>query len=190
MYKNEVNNGPTMVTSTHPSLKNLVFTYGTLKRKEPNSGVLKPNQHLFVGTGLTKQTYPLVVATRHNIPCMLDLEGTGYNVSGEVFAVDDEMLKELDDFEEAPDVYQRMKADICMTDIVEPSFKSLAENAIFKCWVYRIKNFRHGLLKKPLLRSYLSAEQRAYTELDDKFDYSNWNDENAYWSEVLEPKAD
>ena len=74
-------------------------------------------------------------------------------------------IPELDDFEEAPDVYQRMKAEICMTDIVEPSFKSLAENAIFKCWVYRIKNFRHGLLKKPLLRSYLSAEQRAYTEL-------------------------
>ena len=50
-------------------LKHLVFTYGTLKRGEPNSGVImnKPHHHKFVGAGHTLEPHPLVVATKHNV---------------------------------------------------------------------------------------------------------------------------
>lgn len=169
-----------MTTTTHEysDLKHLVFTYGTLKKGEPNCGVLKPQKNKFVGSGRTKMKYPLVVATRHNIPCLLELEGTGFNVSGEVYLVDDEMLRELDDFEEAPDVYQRIETDIEMTHVSD-DFKHLAVDGHIKCWAYKIKNFKQELLARTFLSNYSSSEQKSYTELDDKFDTDD------YWTDVL-----
>ena len=97
------------------NLKHLVFTYGTLKRGEPNSGVMKPHHHKLVGSGHTVRPHPLVVATKHNvsssmsvsqfgqfyfstivlsqIPCMLDHIGLGQRVCGEVYLVSDGMLE-------------------------------------------------------------------------------------------------
>jgi len=57
-----------------------VFVYGTLKRKEPNcqwllsEGSRKSN---FVGNGKTKELYPLVIASKYNIPFLLDKPGVG-----------------------------------------------------------------------------------------------------------------
>jgi len=160
------------------NLKHLVFTYGTLKRGEPNCGVLKPQKHTFVGSGQTTRKHPLVVATRHNIPCLLDLEGTGFKVSGEVYLVDDEMLMELDDFEESPDVYQRIETDIEMTEI-DDNHKYMAIDGHLKCWTYKIKNFRQALLTRTFLSNYASSEQKSYTELDDKFETDD------YWTDVV-----
>ena len=47
----------------------------------------------------TTIAYPLVIASKHNIPFLLDKPGTGKVISGEVYCVNDVMLKILDDFE-------------------------------------------------------------------------------------------
>lgn len=62
-----------------------VFVYGTLKRNEPNHHWLtNPENGIgkFVGEGTTKTKYPLVIATRYNIPFLLYSPGNGYFVKG------------------------------------------------------------------------------------------------------------
>ncbi len=57
-----------------------VFVYGTLKKGEPNHHWLTNQDHgsaKFVGAGTTKELYPLVIASKYNIPFLLDKPGTG-----------------------------------------------------------------------------------------------------------------
>ena len=64
-----------------------IFTYGTLKTGFPNHHYLTNlekklyNESLpastFVTTGVTKEEYPLIVATNCGIPFVLDKPGTG-----------------------------------------------------------------------------------------------------------------
>ncbi|PIO52849.1 hypothetical protein TELCIR_25838, partial [Teladorsagia circumcincta] len=63
-----------------PSLPIRVFVYGTLKRGEPNADVLTntDGQYRFVGEGRTKTPYPLIVASKYNIPFVLNEPGKGY----------------------------------------------------------------------------------------------------------------
>lgn len=58
-----------------------IFVYGTLKRGEPNNGILlnSTNGHAkFKGIGKTFNKYPLVIATKYNIPFLLKKPGTGH----------------------------------------------------------------------------------------------------------------
>lgn len=60
-----------------------IFVYGTLKRGEPNHNILKNTTNgyaKFKGLGRTTVPYPLVIATKYNIPFLLKKPGTG-NVS-------------------------------------------------------------------------------------------------------------
>jgi len=60
-----------------------VFVYGTLKRNEPNHGLMKDTANgyaKFLGLGKTTVQYPLVIATKYNIPFLLKKPNTG-NVS-------------------------------------------------------------------------------------------------------------
>ena len=69
--------------STYP---HLVFVYGTLKTGEPNHHVLQDptrGKKELLGVGETVSKYPLVVASRYNIPYLLDAPGEGFNVKGE-----------------------------------------------------------------------------------------------------------
>lgn len=55
-----------------------VFVYGTLKRREPNHHWLTNESNgiaKFVSTGQTTQSYPLIIATKYNIPFLLDCPG-------------------------------------------------------------------------------------------------------------------
>ena len=82
-----------------PPSQRLVFVYGTLKRGFPNS-VHMPSRATFLFPATTSQAYPLVVgAGRNRIPFLLDRPGSGRPVRGEVYAVDDDTLRLLDDFE-------------------------------------------------------------------------------------------
>ncbi|XP_058999698.1 gamma-glutamylaminecyclotransferase [Mustela lutreola] len=87
-----------------------VFVYGTLKRGQPNHGVLQDRANgcaAFRGRGRTLEPYPLVIAGEHNIPWLLNLPGQGQRVLGEIYAVDERMLSFLDEFEGCPNMYQR-----------------------------------------------------------------------------------
>uniref|UniRef100_G1QAW5 Gamma-glutamylaminecyclotransferase n=1 Tax=Myotis lucifugus TaxID=59463 RepID=G1QAW5_MYOLU len=92
-----------------------VFVYGTLKRGQPNHQVLLDATHgcaTFRGRGRTVQPCPLVIAGQHNIPRLLNLPGRGHRVSGEIYTVDERMLRFLDEFEGCPDLYQRVRVSV------------------------------------------------------------------------------
>lgn len=58
-----------------------VFVYGTLKRGEPNHGLIKDATNgyaKFLGLGRTTVSYPLVIATKYNIPFLLKKPEVGY----------------------------------------------------------------------------------------------------------------
>jgi len=53
----------------------LVFTYGTLKRTEPNHHYMEKAEFVFEAT--TIQKFPLVIASKYNIPFALYKPGYG-----------------------------------------------------------------------------------------------------------------
>lgn len=94
----------------------LVFVYGTLKRSEPNHHVIDPSLHTspdttgvskFIGTARTEGRFPLVIGTRFNIPFLLDREGIGHQIKGEIYEVDEKVLEKLDALEDYPSFYDR-----------------------------------------------------------------------------------
>ena len=72
---------------------NNVFIYGTLKRGYSNhDDKIKPE--IYLGEYRTKECYPLVIANEWFAPVLLLEEGVGYQVSGELYCVDDKKLAE------------------------------------------------------------------------------------------------
>ncbi|XP_028156640.1 putative gamma-glutamylcyclotransferase CG2811 isoform X2 [Ostrinia furnacalis] len=131
-----------------------VFVYGTLKRNEPNHHWLANRENgygKYVADGVTKTKYPLIIATRYNIPFLLYSPGDGHNVRGEIYQVDDDMLSKLDILEDHPSYYVRELDDITVVGKGEvPEVKEM------KCWVYFLKKFKQDLMTRPLLEVYSS----------------------------------
>ncbi|TNN56458.1 Gamma-glutamylaminecyclotransferase [Liparis tanakae] len=97
------------------SLMARVFVYGTLKKGQPNFYRMVDaanGKAELLASACTTQRYPLVIAGEHNIPFLLDLPGQGYRVHGEIYEVDDKMLRFLDDFEDVPAMYQRTRVTL------------------------------------------------------------------------------
>lgn len=60
--------------------KHLIFVYGTLKSGEPNNYLLKDPKNGFaesIGKGETISRYPLIIASKFNIPFLLDKPDVG-----------------------------------------------------------------------------------------------------------------
>eukprot|EP00899_Mesostigma_viride_P014685 jgi/Mesvir1/23217/Mv22675-RA.1 len=78
----------------------LVFVYGTLKKGFYNytlvQEALDRGGAFFLGTGQTKEKYPLVVPGPFQVPFLLDLPSRGRCVFGELYAVDDVALAAFD----------------------------------------------------------------------------------------------
>ena len=147
--------------------EHLVFTYGTLKRGEPNHYLIQPGlatkgESLLIGTGSTQTKFPLVIATKYNIPHLLDAAGEGTSVTGEVYSVDQSMLDELDILEGIPKHYQRRLEKIVIKDcLVEENQQNFKQDTILDCWIYVCGNFKEELLKLPFLTSF-SNETTGY----------------------------
>ncbi|XP_043513681.1 putative gamma-glutamylcyclotransferase CG2811 isoform X1 [Frieseomelitta varia] len=136
-----------------------VFVYGTLKRGEPNHSLIQDTSNgyaKFLGLGKTTIPYPLIIATHYNIPFLLKKPGFGHHVFGEVYDVDTQMLKKLDELEEHPTFYERSEENV----LIAPEAKAKAStnfdtiSTLTKVWIYFLPRFRASLLESPMYSSY------------------------------------
>lgn len=88
-------------------VKNYVFVYGTLRRGYWNHDLLGLSS--FLGEAKTVRKGWLYVP--NSIP-FLNFDKNGEQVVGELYAVDDETLKDLDSLEGHPDFYRREVEEI------------------------------------------------------------------------------
>lgn len=96
-----------------------VFVYGTLKRGQPNHHWLTNDANgksELVCEGVTSDCFPLLTATRFNIPFLINSPENGHRVAGETYKVDDDMLKHLDLLEDYPRFYDRIAIDVTAAD--------------------------------------------------------------------------
>ncbi|VDN28686.1 unnamed protein product [Gongylonema pulchrum] len=117
----------------------LVFVYGTLKRGEPNAYIMTnpaTGSQKFIGCGRTVNAYPMVIASRYNIPFCLEKPGIGRQVTGEVYEVDEQKLKALDELEEHPTFYKRQLQQIEMD-----------HNETVTAWIYLLPKWKANSLE-------------------------------------------
>lgn len=93
--------------------RHLVFVYGTLLRGESNHGLLDEAE--FLGEATTSDEYVLVDLGPYPAIVPAD-EAHATRITGEVYAVDDAGLVELDHLEDAPRLYQRVEASFGWND--------------------------------------------------------------------------
>lgn len=132
-----------------------VFVYGTLKRGQPNHKVLLDGAHgraTFRARGRTEEPFPLVIAGEHNIPRLLALPGRGRRVLGEIYAVDERMLRFLDEFEGCPDMYQRVQVRVEVLEGEAPGEPPAAGSR--QCFVYSTASYPPEWAQLPCLDSY------------------------------------
>ena len=93
--------------------KHIVFVYGTLKRGYPNAHVGMPRA-TWICNARTVGCYPLVIGGKWFTPNLLNEAGHGFQVTGEVYEVDDAVLAELDELESVhlPNGYRRLEIAI------------------------------------------------------------------------------
>ncbi|CAJ1086764.1 LOW QUALITY PROTEIN: gamma-glutamylaminecyclotransferase [Xyrichtys novacula] len=138
-----------------------VFVYGTLKRGQPNNYRMFKSSNgkaELLASACTTEKYPLIIATKHNIPFLLNLPGQGHRVRGEIYKVDDKMLAFLDDFESCPSMYQRTVVKLEVEEWLGVEEKErLAVGSITEAFVYSTTAYQPDW---PSLSSY--ADYDAY----------------------------
>lgn len=93
-------------------MSHLVFVFGTLKEGFPNfhinSGVRIP------GEFSTEQRLPLYLVGERNSPWLINSPGQGYQVTGQVFRVDDAALEQMDALERVNELdgYRRLPVSV------------------------------------------------------------------------------
>ncbi|KAH9421684.1 hypothetical protein DERP_014959 [Dermatophagoides pteronyssinus] len=167
-------------------LEHLVFVYGTLKKNQPNHPVLfdrKNGQAKFVCIGQTVDRWPLVIASKYNIPYLLYRSNTGHKIKGEIYEIDNEMLKFLDEFEGHPQYYTRRQVSI--STIITDNDDN--HQQILKPWTYFLDKFRSEMLQLPMYDDYNSYGDHnlRYVERCDRQSGPNLNCGHTEKSEVI-----
>ena len=85
--------------------KTILFVYGTLKRGFANHHLMAGQD--FIGEGVTLPHYRVLDLGPH--PGLIADEANGLAVKGELWAVSDECLARLDEFEEVPGPFIRRR---------------------------------------------------------------------------------
>jgi gamma-glutamylaminecyclotransferase len=98
-----------------------VFVFGTLKEGFPNFHINRGRR--LPGVFTTSCAYPLYLVGERRSPWMLDQAGSGLNVRGEVFEVDDAALAQMDVLERVgePDGYRRVRIEVSGATGREPA---------------------------------------------------------------------
>jgi len=137
----------------------------------------------FLGKAQTCHRYPLVVASRYNIPFCLKEPGKGHRIIGEIYKVDENKLKALDELEAHPTFYCR--------EIIEAE---LDNGEIIQTWIYVLPTWKPNLIadssemldeyfsKGDHGREYISRYLRAQAIIEDNY---NLIDDILHGSEVI-----
>ncbi|KAM4710650.1 gamma-glutamylaminecyclotransferase C-like isoform 2-T2 [Anableps anableps] len=133
-----------------------VFVYGSLKRGQPNYPHMTDSNNgkaEFLATAVTVQKYPLVIATKYNIPFLLNLPGQGNRVHGEIYEVDEKMLEFLDQFENIPTMYQRTVVELEIKELAHKEEK-LSPGSITEAFVYSTTTYQPEWPSLPTYENY------------------------------------
>ncbi|XP_055374485.1 troponin C-akin-1 protein [Condylostylus longicornis] len=134
---------------------NKLFVCGALKYGQPNHSILANTANgyaKFWCKATTTEKLPLVIATRYNIPFLLNKPGIGNYVTGEIYEVDNKMLDVLDNLEDCQDIYTR---EIQNMNI------GVGEGTV-PCWVYLLQKYPENLLNLQYLSSYKNSAEYPY----------------------------
>lgn len=134
-----------------------VFVYGTLKKGQPNSSImLDPTNGTvkILAKARTVDPYPLVIATRKNIPFMLNKAKNGQRVGGEIYEVDDKMLQFLDRFEGCPEMYQRTLVQLEIEKWVGEDEDKPQTGGVIESFVYTTTTYQPEWLQYPTYENY------------------------------------
>jgi len=83
----------------------MIFVYGTLKRGQRRHELLLGQ--VFLREAVTLPRYRLYDNGRY--PCLVEAPESGVAVTGEIWQVEEDVLKRLDDYEGVPDLYVRRR---------------------------------------------------------------------------------
>jgi gamma-glutamylcyclotransferase (GGCT)/AIG2-like uncharacterized protein YtfP len=84
-----------------------LFVYGTLMTGQGRNSYLTEGGAQCLGEARTAPRYALYRPLRADYPCMVEDEGRGVAVEGELWDVPEECLATLDAVEGVPDLFQR-----------------------------------------------------------------------------------
>jgi len=132
-----------------------LFVCGALKYGQPSHSILQNSGNgsaKYWCRATTTEKLPLVIATRYNIPFLLNKPGIGYYVTGEIYEVDDKMLDSLDNLEDCQDIFTREMKDMNI---------GVGEGTV-PCWVYLLQKYPEKLLSLPYLSSYENGASHPY----------------------------
>uniref|UniRef100_A0A915C0B0 Gamma-glutamylcyclotransferase family protein n=1 Tax=Parascaris univalens TaxID=6257 RepID=A0A915C0B0_PARUN len=128
------------INSSVTSANTFIFVYGTLKRNEPNyeimTNISTGKCHL-IGCGRTVERFPLLIASKFNIPFCLQQPGIGYRIHGEVYEVDEAKMNALDEFEAHPHFYKRQLQQIEMDS-----------GELLMAWIYLLSSWKPELVQE------------------------------------------
>ena len=99
--------------------KNLVFTYGTLKRDFPNYSIMESINATYIAAAKTRHKFPLLQAGKWNVPFLIHQinHPDSYHIEGELFEVDQRGMQVLDEFEGVDrGYYKRLPIEIYYKD--------------------------------------------------------------------------
>lgn len=144
-----------------------VFVYGTLKRGFANCHLMQNGLNgvtRFVTTGLTKEAFPLVIGTDASIPFMLPLKGQGKQVHGEIYEVDNNVLRVLDELEGHPTWYKRTQCEITTTD----KTTGIEAGDVILCSAYFLTDFSKEFLLLDFIGEYTQEHHKAHVKSSDR----------------------
>ena len=168
---------------THLLKMRYVFVYGTLKQGEPNHYLLENQTNgvgTYIGMAKTVKEFPLVIASRYNIPYVLDCPGKGLHIEGEIYryipkiygnalfmfgcSVDDAMLVHLDKLEDSPVYYTRTAETFQVTRIDHnDDDQDISAGDVIEGDIYLLKNYRQELLQLDFLSKYSGQNELGKT---------------------------
>jgi gamma-glutamylaminecyclotransferase len=90
-----------------------VFVYGTLKRGFDNHRILTKSK--FISTAKTLHSYPMI-CKYPSFPYLIDVEGEGFRIDGEVYKATYRTMLRLDELEGYPDHYTRREIEVVLED--------------------------------------------------------------------------